>query len=116
MRMSCCFFSSRLKMRISATSLRSMRRTTALPNVPVPPVIRRVQPSNTVLITFGLPWSAAIRASPLRRWALWRLVYCVPRYPTSPKIGFPDHSWQFVDRWLVLLSVVTTRDLLLASG
>src|SRR5579862_3404508 len=42
MRMSSCFFSSRLKTRISAKSESSRRVSTALPNEPVPPVIRRI--------------------------------------------------------------------------
>ena len=40
--MSSCFFSSRLKMRISRRSEARKRRRTALPNEPVPPVISRV--------------------------------------------------------------------------
>src|SRR5262245_40298676 len=39
MRISSCFFSSRLKMRISRTSLDRKRLSTVLPNDPVPPVI-----------------------------------------------------------------------------
>ncbi len=39
--MSSCFFSSRLKMRISAKSEVRKRDSTALPNEPVPPVMRR---------------------------------------------------------------------------
>src|SRR5690242_12656724 len=40
--MSSCFFSSRLKMRISAMSVCRKRSSTALPNEPVPPVIKSV--------------------------------------------------------------------------
>src|SRR5271157_2982954 len=41
-RISSCFFSSRLKMRISPMSVWRKRRKTALPKLPVPPVISRV--------------------------------------------------------------------------
>ena len=41
-RMSSCFFSSRLKMRISGCRCLRKRPTTALPNEPVPPVISSV--------------------------------------------------------------------------
>src|SRR5712664_4133690 len=41
-RMSSCFFSSRLKIRISPTSVSRSRFSTALPNDPVPPVIIKV--------------------------------------------------------------------------
>src|SRR5262245_40329498 len=44
--MSSCFFSSRLKMRISRSSEPRKRRTAALPKDPVPPVMRSVLPSN----------------------------------------------------------------------
>src|SRR5687768_6996604 len=40
--MSSCFFSSRLRMRISRTGDFAKRRSTAFPNEPVPPVISRV--------------------------------------------------------------------------
>src|SRR5918994_171045 len=46
--MSSCFFSSRLKMRISRRPDARKRRTTALPNEPVPPVISRVLSANIV--------------------------------------------------------------------
>src|SRR5678816_3484559 len=42
--MSSCFFSSREKIRISPMSEGKYRRRTALPKVPVPPVMRRVFP------------------------------------------------------------------------
>src|SRR5690349_12410738 len=44
--MSSCFFSSRLKMRISFTSVSRKRRRTALPKEPVPPVISNTLPEN----------------------------------------------------------------------
>src|ERR1017187_7353566 len=44
--MSSCFFSSRLKIRISANPVLLAMSTTALPKVPVPPVINRVRPAN----------------------------------------------------------------------
>ena len=46
--MSSCFFSSRLRMRISRRSDARKRRRTALPNEPVPPVISRVRFLNIV--------------------------------------------------------------------
>ena len=45
-RMSSCFFSSRLKMRISRICVFRNRRSTALPKEPVPPVTRRTRLSN----------------------------------------------------------------------
>ncbi len=45
-RMSSCFFSSRLRTRISPTSVSRNRRSTAFPKVPVPPVIRIVLSRN----------------------------------------------------------------------
>src|SRR5262252_1254380 len=53
--MSSCFFSSRLKMRISRSPELRKRRTTALPNEPVPPVISRVWLSNMPRILSGRP-------------------------------------------------------------
>src|SRR5215212_8153484 len=50
--MSSCFFSSRLKMRISPISALKKRRSTALPNVPVPPVMTSV----LLLSIRGLDW------------------------------------------------------------
>src|SRR5215207_508131 len=47
--MSSCFFSSRLNTRISATSVSRNRFSTALPKVPVPPVIRSVLFANILL-------------------------------------------------------------------
>src|SRR5829696_5375810 len=44
--MSSCFFSSRLKMRISPISVETKRWMTALPKEPVPPVTRRVLDEN----------------------------------------------------------------------
>ena len=41
-----CFFSSRLKMRISRKSESRKRRSTALPKEPVPPVIKSTLLSN----------------------------------------------------------------------
>src|SRR5258705_4703421 len=46
MRMSSCFFSSRLKMRTACTFVVSRRRNTALPKEPVPPVIITLELSN----------------------------------------------------------------------
>ena len=57
--MSSCFFSSRLKMRISAMSVSRNRRSTALPNEPVPPVMTRVLPANML---YSNRW-CALRAS-----------------------------------------------------
>src|SRR6185295_6203362 len=48
--MSSCFFSSRLKMRISRTSEERKRRVTALPKEPVPPVIKSVLSVNGPLL------------------------------------------------------------------
>src|SRR3546814_14968374 len=42
--MSSCFFSSRLKMRISVISVAKKRFSTAFPKEPVPPVIKSVDP------------------------------------------------------------------------
>src|SRR6266849_5217727 len=46
MRMSCCFFSSRLKTRTARMPVVRRRRNTAFPKEPVPPVIMTVQLSN----------------------------------------------------------------------
>ena len=56
--MSSCFFSSRLKIRISPKPTLAAMSTTALPKVPVPPVIRRVFPANmleSILLAHFLP-------------------------------------------------------------
>ena len=50
--MSSCFFSSRLKMRISLMSESRKRRNTALPKEPVPPVIRRTLSLNMDIIIY----------------------------------------------------------------
>src|SRR5690606_107149 len=47
--MSSCFFSSRLRMRISPTPWLRKRRRTALPNEPVPPVMSSFAPPNLVV-------------------------------------------------------------------
>src|SRR3569833_1519180 len=61
-RMSSCFFSSRLKTRISPKSLRRKRLRTALPKEPVPPVMRRTLSLNRVVFSdiemFRAPISA----------------------------------------------------------
>lgn len=48
--MSSRFFSSRENIRISASPAFSIRRTTAWPKVPVPPVTRSLLPANTDLL------------------------------------------------------------------
>ena len=48
--MSSCFFSSREKIRISLMSLFKKRRRTALPKLPVPPVINKTLSWNTDII------------------------------------------------------------------
>src|SRR5688572_11606764 len=48
--MSSCFFSSREKIRTSAMSLWRYRCSTALPKVPVPPVINNVLAFNVMLV------------------------------------------------------------------
>lgn len=51
---SSCFFSSRLKIRISPISVYKNLFSTALPNEPVPPVINRVFPVNTPILNMYL--------------------------------------------------------------
>ena len=51
--MSSCFFSSRLKIRISAISESKKRPNTALPNEPVPPVINKVLFKNIYIPSAG---------------------------------------------------------------
>ena len=59
-RMSSCFFSSRLKMRISRSpEWRNLSRT-AFPKEPVPPVMRRTLPSN-------IPILHAVKKNPLKQ-------------------------------------------------
>src|SRR5436309_12651458 len=53
--MSSCFFWSRLNTRISPMPVSRNLRSTALPNVPVPPVMRRILLSNILPV---LPLSA----------------------------------------------------------
>ena len=48
--MSSCFFSSRLRMRISLMSESRKQRSTALPNEPVPPVISNILSLNTDML------------------------------------------------------------------
>src|SRR5258708_2775606 len=55
MRMSSCFFSSRLKMRTARISVVRRRRNTALPKEPVPPVIMTVLLSNKGPARRGFP-------------------------------------------------------------
>lgn len=52
--MSSCFFSSREKMRISAMSVLRKRLRTALPKLPVPPVIISVFPAKMLIIVYLL--------------------------------------------------------------
>ena len=49
-RISSCFFSSQLKMRISSMSLCKKCFKTVLPNEPVPPVMSRVAPLNVDMV------------------------------------------------------------------
>src|SRR5580658_5865565 len=53
--MSSCFCSSRLKIRISRTSVARKRLSTALPKDPVPPVISNTLSENTSLFAASLP-------------------------------------------------------------
>lgn len=50
--MSSCFFSSRLKIRISRRSLSINLRNTALPKLPVPPVINNTLSLNMLITVF----------------------------------------------------------------
>src|SRR3989442_797171 len=53
MRMSSCFFSSRLKIRTARIPVMRRRRSTAFPNEPVPPVIMIVLLSNNCVAQSG---------------------------------------------------------------
>ena len=65
--MSSCFFSSRLKMRISREIGREKRCITALPKEPVPPVIARVLPANIASFPSALPEQVGEHLVPARR-------------------------------------------------
>jgi hypothetical protein len=67
--MSSCLSSSREKMRTSATSPASSRRTMVLPNEPVPPVTSTVELAVAGASVMSLPSSVLFTGRPREAWS-----------------------------------------------